>query len=96
MTLPWPWLISSNRRRSHFSGELAWSVFYNLVFAHEIRLHDLQSSGQEYEERNVLIARFKKYVACSDVPGPATGMNASDLGNGKNRKGLCAGIERAG
>jgi hypothetical protein len=61
-----------------------------------MRLHDLHSSGQEYVERNVLIARFEEYVACCDLPRPATGTNAIDLGNGKNRKGLCAGIERAG
>jgi hypothetical protein len=66
------------------------------VFACEVRLHDLHSSGQEYVERNVLIARFEEYVACGDLPRPATGTNAIDLGNGKNRKGLCAGIERAG
>jgi hypothetical protein len=66
------------------------------VFACEIRLHDLHSSGQQYVERNVLIARFEEYVACCDLPRPATGTNAIDLGNGENRKGLCAGIERAG
>jgi hypothetical protein len=66
------------------------------VFASEIRLHDLHSSGQDYVERNVLIARFEQYVARGDAPGPATGTNAVDLGNGKNRKGLCASIERAG
>jgi hypothetical protein len=66
------------------------------VFACEVRLHDVQSSGQEYVERNVLIARFEEYVACCDLPRPAAGTNAIDLGNGENRKGLCAGIERAG
>jgi len=54
------------------------------------------SSGQEDVERNVLIPRVEEYVAYGDLQRPATGTNAIDLGNGKNRKGLCAGIERAG
>jgi hypothetical protein len=75
----------------HFSGELTRPVFCNQVFA-----CDLHSSGKNYVERNVFIARFEEYVACGDLPRPAAGTNAIDLGNGKNRKGLCAGIERAG
>jgi hypothetical protein len=79
-----------------FSGELARPVSCNQVFACEIRLHDLHSSGKEHVERNVLIAGFEEYVACGDLPRPATGTNAIDLGSGENREGLCAGVERAG
>ena len=84
------------RDHGHFAGELTRTVFCNQAFACEIRLHDLHSSGKKYVERNVLMARLEKYVARGDVPRPATGTNAIDLGNGKNRKGLRAGVERAG
>jgi len=70
---------AASRDHGHFSGELARPVFCNLVFAREIRLHDLHSSGKEYVERNVLIARFEEYVASCDLPRPATGTNALDL-----------------